>query len=187
MKYLNLILCCLFIQSCSDCTNVYFTENDKTWFVNYDVGDKLIFKSQYNDYDTILITNKILKEPQGECKPFVSNFDKEYARVDYQIKKDTFEIVKGYLIQINANEELEDSSPVIRFLDLEYSNYDNILPKTEQSELNTDWKNIYTFNRDNCPYYNTRFGLTEFEWDKVHGLVSYKNENDEKWILLKKE
>lgn len=166
---------------------MYFTENDKTWFTNYEVGNKLIFKSQLNDYDTIFITNKVIKEPKGECNLFVSNFDKDFVRIDYKIKKDSFKIVEDYFIQINANEKLEDASPVIRLLGLEYSSFDNTLPKTKQSDLNTDWKNVYTFNKDNCPYYNSRFGLTEFEWDKVYGLVTYMNERGEKWTLIKRE
>lgn len=189
MKYLILILVCLFIQSCSDCKNVYFTENDKTWFTNYNVGDKIIFKSQLNDYDTIFITNKVIKEPKGECNPLVSNFDKDFVRIDYEIKKDTFKLVDDYFIQIAASENLKDASPVIRLLNMEYSNSRNNLPTPKASELNADWKNVYTFNKDNCPYSNLngRFGLTEFQWDKNYGLVSYKNESGEKWILLKKE
>jgi len=189
MKYLILIIICVIIQSCgSDCTNVYFTENDKTWFNNYEAGNKLIFKSQLNDFDTIFITNKITKEPKGECNPFVSNFDKEFARIDYKIKKDTFNLVEDYFVQINANEKLDDSSPVIRLLNLEYSNYNHYLPKIETSDLNSDWKNVYTFNKDNCPYSNLngKFGLTEFQWDKYYGLVSYTNDKGEKWILIKK-
>lgn len=190
MRHLIIILTCLLLQSCGqDCTNVYFTENDKTWFTNYEVGDKLIFKSQLNNYDTIHITNKIIKEPKGKCYLFVSNFDKEFARIDYKIKKDTFKIVEDYFIQINANEKLKDASPVIRFLNLEYSNFNHILPNTKTSEINADWKNVYTFNRDNCPYSNLsgKFGITEFKWDKVFGLVSYENDKGEKWTLIKKE
>jgi hypothetical protein len=190
MKYLILIFVCLFIQSCdSDCTNVYFTENDKTWFTNYNIGDKIIFKSQLNDYDTIFITNKVIKEPKGECNPFVSDFDKDFVRIDYEIKKDTFKLVDDYFIQIAANENLKDASPVIRLLNMEYSNSRNNLPTPKMSELYPDWKNVYTFNKDYCPYSNLngRFGLTEFQWDKNYGLVSYKNESGEKWILLKKE
>ncbi|WP_028891100.1 hypothetical protein [Tenacibaculum sp. 47A_GOM-205m] len=190
MKYLILIIICVIIQSCgSDCTNVYFTENDKTWFNNYEAGNKLIFKSQLNDFDTIFITNKITKEPKGECNPFVSNFDKEFARIDYKIKKDTFNLVEDYFIQINANEKKKDASPVIRLLNLEFSSFNNILPKTKQSELKTEWKNVYTFNKNNCPYSNLngKFGLTEFEWDKEFGLISYTNEKGEKWTLIKKE
>ncbi|GAB1308601.1 hypothetical protein KH5_12840 [Urechidicola sp. KH5] len=190
MKYLILIIIFVFIQSCSsDCINVYFTANDKTWFNNYEIGNKLIFKSQLNDFDTIFITNKVIKEAKGECNPFVSKFDKDFARIDYKIKKDTFNIVEDYFVQISANEKLENSSPVIRLLNLEYSNYDHDLPKTKLSELNSDWKNVYVFNKDNCPYSNLngKFGITEFEWDKDYGLVSYKNDKEEKWVLIKKE
>ena len=191
MKYLILIFFCLSIQSCAqDCENVYFTENDKTWFTNYNVGEKLIFKSQENDLDTIFIINKVMKEPNGNCKTFVSGgFDREFARIDYKMKKDSLKTIEDYFIQINANEKKKDASPVIRLLNLEFSSFNNILPKTKQSELKTEWKNVYTFNKDNCPYSNLngKFGLTEFEWDKEYGLVSYTNDKGERWILIKKE
>lgn len=191
MKYIILIFFCIAIQSCAqDCENVYFTENDKTWFSNYNVGDKLIFKSQKNDLDTLLITNKVMKEPQGNCKTFVSGgFDREFARIDYKMKKDALNTIEDYFIQINANEKKKDASPVIRLLNFEFSSFNNILPKKKQSELKTEWKNVYTFNKDNCPYSNLngKFGLTEFEWDKEYGLISYENNKGEKWILIKKE
>lgn len=191
IKYLILTIFCFVIQSCTkDCKDVYFTENDKTWFSNYNIGDKLIFKSQLNDLDTIIITNKVVKKPKGNCITFASGgFDKEFARIDYQIKKDSLNLIEDYFIQINANEKMKDASPVIRLLNLEYSSFNNNLPKTKQSRLNSDWKNIYTFNKENCPYSNLngKFGLTEFEWDKKHGLVSYENNKGEKWILIKKQ
>ena len=178
------------MQSCgSDCTNVYFTENDKNWVSEYNIGDKMIFKSQLNNFDTIFITNKIIKKPIGKCNPFVSDFDKEFVRIDYKIKKDTFKLVEDYFIQIAANENLKDASPVIRLLNMEFSNSKNNLPELKESDLNSKWKNVYTFNKDNCPYINLngKFGLTEFKWDKNYGLISYKNENGEEWILIEEE
>jgi hypothetical protein len=119
----------------------------------------------------------------------VSEFDKDFVRIDYEIKKDTFKLVNDYFVQIAANENLKDASPVIRLLNMEYSNSRNNLPIPKASELNSDWKNVYTFDKENCPYSNLngRFGLTEFQWDKNYGLISYENESGEKWILLKKE
>lgn len=68
MRFLTLILIFSQIQSCGpNCEKVYFKETDKAWFSYYNAGDKLIFKSQLNNFDTIFITNIIMKEPIGEC------------------------------------------------------------------------------------------------------------------------
>ena len=84
MRNFILILIFSLIQSCGpNCEKVYFKETDKTWLSNYKPGDTLIFKSQFNDFDTIFITNKIMKEPIGECRLFVNDYVAEYGRVDY--------------------------------------------------------------------------------------------------------
>jgi len=189
MKLSILILLCSIIISCTPkCEKVYFTANDRNWFENYEINDKLIFKSNQNDFDTILITNKELIKPDGECILFASDgYDREYARVEYEIQKDTFKLVQDYFVQIRANEENKDANPVLRLLNIEFSISN--LPKSKPSDLNSDWKNVYRFNENNCPYTNLNgmFGLTEFEWDKNFGLVTYKNNEGEKWILIKKE
>ena len=191
MRYLTTILAILILQSCiPDCKNIYFTENDKMWFTNYNIGDKIIFKSQMGDFDTILITNKILDKPKGNCPLFASGgFDREFARIDYQIKKDTFKLIEDYFVQISANDKLEDASPVIRLFNMEFSTFNNELPTQKYSKINSDWKNVYTFNESNCPHHDLKgkFGIIEFEWDKEIGLVSYSNEDGEKWIFHRKE
>ena len=190
MKSLILILFIALLQSCvPNCKKVYFKETDKTWFSNYEDGDILIFKSQYDDFDTIYITKKIVKQPVDDCKVFVNNYSAEFVRIDYKMKKDSFDLVEDYLIQIAADEKSRDATPVIRLLNMEYSNFEHISLKTKPSELNTKWKSVYTFNKTNCPYTNLngKFGLTEFEWDKNYGLVTYKNEKGESWMLIKKD
>lgn len=191
MKHTIIIFLGFLIISCTPkCENVYFTVNDRNWFDNYEINDKLIFKSNLHNFDTILITNKIIKKPEGNCTLLVSGgYDRAYARIEYEIQKDTFKLIQDYFIQIVANEKKKDASPVIRFLNMEYSNLKNKPPKSKPSDFNPDWKNVYTFNEDNCPYTNLngKFGITEFEWDKTYGLVTYKNENDEKWVLVHKE
>jgi len=190
MKPIILIFSIAILQSCvPDCKKLYLKEADKVWFSNYKIGDKLIFKSQYNDFDTIHITNKVITKPTGDCKVFVSNYMAEFVRIDYEMKKDTFDLIEDYFIQISAEDENKNAIPVIRLLNMEYSNFGHKSLKAKPSEINSNWKSIYTFNKANCPYtdLNADFGLTEFEWDKSYGLVTYKNVKGEKWILIKKE
>ncbi len=190
MKSLILIIFIAIILSCApDCKKVYFKETDKFWFSNYQIGDKLIFKSQYNDFDTIHITNKIVTKPIGDCNVFVSNYIAEFVRIDYEMKKDTFDLVEDYFIQISADDKNRNATPVIRLLNMEYSNFGHNTLKTKPSVMNSNWKSVYTFNKTNCPYtdLNADFGLTEFEWDKSYGLITYKNVKGEKWVLIKKE
>ncbi len=186
MKHLIFIIICLSIISCKpECKNVYFQPNDKIWFDKYNVGDKVVFKSQLNDYDTILITKKFIKKPDGNCILFASGgFDREYARIEYEIKKDTFKLHYGWLVQAVADEN-KDEVPVLRFLNMEFSNQN--LPEKKVSSSNPKWENVYTFNESNS---NTGYGIysiIEFEWDMKYGLVSYKNANGEKWSLERKE
>lgn len=190
MRNFILILIFSLIQSCGpNCEKVYFKETDKTWLSNYKPGDTLIFKSQFNDFDTIFITNKIMKEPIGECRLFVNDYVAEYGRVDYEMKKDSFDLVQNYFIQIAADNKKRDATPVIRFLNMEYSNLMYKPLKSIPSKSNPKWKNVYIFNEKNCPYTNLegKFGITEFEWDKNYGLVTYRNKNGEKWQFIKKE
>lgn len=187
---MKIVLIFLFflVQGCDPCIKVPLLENEKFWFSNYETGDKIIFKSQANDFDTLLITNKVINKPTGECNPLVSNFDKEFVRVDYSMKKDTFRVVNDYFIQLSANER-NKSLPILRLLNIECSSLKSNLLKLKISEVNPNWKNVYTFNRNNCPYmnFNGKFGIVEFEWDKNFGLVSYSNTHGEKWVLFSKE
>ena len=190
MRLLILLLFFLLIQSCGpDCKKIYFKETDKVWFSNYNTGDKLIFKSQLNDFDTIFISNKIMKEPIGKCNLFVNDYVAEYVRVDYEMKKDSFDLVQDYFIQIAADNKNRDATPVIRFLNMEYSNLMHKPLKSNPSKTNPKWKSVYLFNDENCPYTNLagKFRITEFEWDKNYGLVAYENIIGEKWQLIKKE
>lgn len=120
---------------------------------------------------------------------YVNDYVAESIRVDYEMKKDSFDLVQDYLIQIVADNKKRDATPVIRFLNMEYSNYEHKPLNSIPSESNPKWKNVYIFNENNCPYIRPsgKFGITEFEWDTNYGLVSYKNLNGEKWQFIKKE
>jgi hypothetical protein len=172
----------LIISSC--CTDVYFKSEERFWSENYNKGDELIFESNNGDLDTIKITDVIIKIPSGECNPMVSNYDKEFVRVDYQIKKDTFKIHNGWFIQHSAEPEGKPAIPVLRFLNMEYNQWEGSLKESKIELPNNENRNVFVFDKSNCGMnYNQKFGLINLKWNKDVGLISYENSEGEIWVL----
>jgi len=180
-KYLIL---CFVISSC--CTEVYFKPNEIFWFENYQAGEELTFISNNGDIDTVKITNIHIKKPTGDCSPLVSNYDNEFVRVDYQIKKDTFEIINGWLIQHSAEPGSEIALPVLRFLNMEYNQQEGDLKEEIIDFGNREKVKVFVFDKTNCGMnYNQKFGLVNFKWGINEGLISYQNSTGETWLLKK--
>lgn len=184
-EFLTYIILMSTLSSC--CTEVYFKNEETFWYSNYEKGDELVFESTNGDLDTLKITNLVIKKPTGECNPLVSNYDKEFVRVDYQIKKDTFNIHNGWFIQHSAEPENKPALPVLRFLNMEYNQWEGSLKEVEIELPNMKNLKVYLFDESNCGMnYDQNFGLINFNWNKEVGLISYENTHGEIWTLKQK-
>ena len=184
-KMKEFLIFIIFISTLSGCcTEVYFKTDETFWFDKYDKGDKLIFESNNGDLDTVIITNKIIKKPTGECNPMVSTYDKEFVRIDYQIKKDSFKTHKGWLVQHSAETEDKTALPVLRFINMEYNQWEGSLKQSEIQLANKKKVKVFVFDESNCGMnYNQNFRLINFKWSKQMGIVSYENNIREIWRL----
>ena len=181
-ELLSFIIIITILSSC--CTDVYFKENERFWFDNYKQGEQLIFESNRGDLDTVHITAVIIKKPTGDCNPMVSNYSHEFVRVDYMISKDTFETLNGWFIQHSAEPGDKKALPVLRFLNMEYNESEGALKEEEIEISNGQNEKVFLFDDSNCGMnYNQKFGLINFKWHKVRGLVSYENADGEVWKL----
>lgn len=161
-------------------------QNERYWYELYEKGQKLVFKSNCGDFDTIIIVDKIHNLPSGRCNYLVDDTSHEFIRIDYKIKKDSFKVLENYLLQLKAEEGDIKSLPILRLLNMEcgyVSGQDWITTQSifGKREANT----LIKFNKEICGMnFNGRYGLTEFTWDKTKGLVEYRNDEDEVWTLL---
>lgn len=175
-----------FLSSC--CETVPFNPDDKFWFENYSLNDSIIYLSNNNDLDTLVISDVIINEPDGKCNWLeVSQYDQAFARIDYQVTKDSFNTDQNYLIQFSQNPDKENSLPVIRLFNMEF--YEDLqrgrkLIKTQHflKSKNKLLSDCFLFNHQNCELkYGQSFGMVEFIWSKELGLISYKNNQGETW------
>lgn len=185
MIKITLFLISIFILS-SCCTKVYFESGETFWSENYEVGDEIIFKSNRGDYDTLKITNIIHYKPTGDCNILVSNYDCEFVRIDYSIKKDTFLLETGWLVQHSAEPNDKSSIPVLRFLNMEYNESEGPLKIIKIDQGSNPNKEVFLFDNTNCGmHYNQKFGVINFLWSKEKGLIGYENSSGEKWEIEK--
>jgi hypothetical protein len=150
-------------------------------------GDEIIFKSNRGDYDTLKITSKIHIKPTGDCNVLVSNYDCEFVRIDYSIKKDSFQLDTGWLVQHSAEPNDISSLPVLRFLNMEYNEIEGPLKTIKMDQGSNSMDNIFQFDSTNCGMnYNQNFRLIKFIWSKENGLIGYENRSGEIWKIEKK-
>jgi len=183
--------CMIFIwQSC--CKKVPFSQSDKFWFDCYVENSKAIFKSNFNDFDTMVIISKVVNVPDGKCNRLVGEYDQAHANVQYEIKKDSFETDRNYLVQLTQKPGGNKTYPVIRFLNMEFSEYElgvrdlnlRVCPIIGSNFTVVD--SCFVFNSENCGMnYGQPFGLQEIFWSKQYGMISYKNSKGEVWLLYK--
>lgn len=183
-------MCFSIVYGC--CSKIPFSKENEFWYSIYEDGDNIIFKSNLEDFDTISIIKKVINSPDGKCNVFVSEYDEAHARIDYKVKKDTFDIEQNYLVQYTEAINPNSSLPVLRIFNMEFSEYyndgDNLQIINCQS-ISTGWGDeiCFLFNQKNCRLnLSQNFGIIEFVWSKSHGLVSYKNREGEKWEYFKK-
>lgn len=190
MKKLNCLFILFFLIS-SCCKEVPFNPKDSFWYSIYSINDSIIFLSNNHDFDTLVISDVIIKEPEGKCNLLVSSYERAFARIDYKINKDTFSTDQNYLVQFRQEPEGMESVPVIRVFNMEFhqdlqNNKSLIKEKYFLKSKNELLSDCFLFNDQNCELrYGQSFGMVEFIWSKDLGLVLYKNEKGETWEYYK--
>lgn len=162
-----------------------FESEDTFWFEAYKDGDELVFKSNKGDYDTLKIVAVMHYEPKGECNAMVSNYDKEFVRIDYAMKKDTFDVETNWFVQHSAEPD-KKALPILRFLNMEYNEWGGP-PRTITGGQGGGIANeVFLFDSTNCVMtYGQKFGIVNFFWSRENGLIGYENNRGEKWALEK--
>jgi hypothetical protein len=192
-KILLIIIFASTFSSCwifdANCDKVEFEDNEKFWFDKYERGEKIIFESNRGDFDTIFITGKIVNKPTGKCNKLVKEYSSAYARIDYSMKKDSFNELNDYFVQLVAEPNEGRAIPVIRLLNMEFDGNSRIVTtKTFLRNLDKEMNDCFKFDSSNCGMnYNQKSGIVNFIWSKEIGLIKYTNVKGEIWEYLKKE
>ena len=182
-KLIFLFIVIICISSC--CKELYFDEDETFWTDTYENGDKLIFKSDRNHFDTIFITSKTKFTPKGDCNMLVSNYDKEGCVIEYAYKHDTIMSDSDLFIQ-HFKENDGPSFPILRVYGTEFSG-EKLKDTTIILSNNNQLNDCYTF-QSKLQYYNgwSNFNLKTFVWSRKIGLAVLIGQNGEKFELYRK-
>jgi len=173
------------LPSC--CGIVSFKAENQFWYKVFEEGEQIIFKSDQGNYDTLYISAVDESIPTGECNYNVSTDDRAFAKVDYRITREGFELSEDYLVQLTERSPETPGIPVIRWLNMEFHSKagDGLgLQKIDYYPIGTTiaCKDCFLFNARNCGInYDQDFGMVEFVWSKQEGLLHYRHRTGELW------
>jgi hypothetical protein len=184
------ILLLVLLYSCN-CVETYLTKEEKEWFSVYRKGQNIVFKSNKENLDTIVVIEKIETHNNKDCNWIeIGTMQPHIMFITLKSKICHNESYCEGQIFISKDKENEKCVPSFSFLGLlEKSEPKGTLPKPQRIKLTTINK-IYTsayYFEDGINANN--FGnnyLKSFYWDKKDGLIRYEAHDGEVFELLKK-
>ena len=161
---------------------------DKEWVKAYSMGQLIVFKSNFNDYDTFTVNS--IRDFYPECN--------RIERSDFQNQTISIELLHARCslsnklnckveLEITKEDEREAAVPFLRVFDLGYSpsefkKYSKVLPVT----LSTT-KKLYS---SSLIFLQNELSegeyIKEFYWDKKDGLIRYTTSKNEVFELFSK-
>jgi len=189
-KNLLLLLLVIFFYSCN-CVETHLTVDEKSWFSVYEKGQKIIFKSNRGNIDTIEVAEKIETHGNKDCNWIeMGRIQEHIMYIELKTK-----VCHNYSycdaeISISKDSEDKNAFPSFRIFGLYFSKlYQKIEPQIVSVKLvnsNKIYSSTYHFesgvNADgygiDCP--------KSFYWDKNEGLIKYELNDGEVFELLKK-
>jgi hypothetical protein len=178
--HIFVLLIALTFESCifSDCEKLDLVNEDIEWFEPYEINQKLFFKNQFNDIDSMIVYDKSLKYTQ--CNKFELSeyqYQKAYLRINDLNESN---LARNNKIQITFTQKEKKDLSLKNFV--VYGYYFNIHDlNTELNDTIIDLKHFnkdkvkcYVFESKNSPAYgHSTSKLNKFFWNKEKGLVKY--------------
>lgn len=188
---LILIILSLVILSSCNCVETHLTKDEREWFLTYEKGQNIIFRSNQGNLDTIVVTEKVETYGNKECNWFeIGTIQNNMINVVLKPKKCRAEFYCEGGISIDKDHLNEKCFPGFRLFGLMYSkSYQKNYPSLEKIKLTTNNKiypSAYCFEDGvNANNFGNNY-LKSFSWDKKEGLIRYETHDGEIFELLKK-
>jgi hypothetical protein len=196
MKIKNTLLLILFtiiLSSCNfcNCVETHLTEDEKSWFSAYEKGQKIIFKSNLGNLDTIEITKKVETYGNKDCNWFeIGRIQNNIMSIEFKPKVCHNESYCDGGMYIGKDDINKKAFPTFILFGLTQKNgLKYLVPKQENIKLITTSKTysqVYHFEKGvNAKSFGTN-PPKSFYWDKKDGLIKYETKDGEVFELLKK-
>lgn len=179
------------LSSCGKCIETHLTIHEKEWFCVYKKNQNIIFKSNLNHLDTIVVTEKIETHNNMDCNYYgIGPMQPHVMYITLNSKICHNESYCDGGIFISKDQADKIFFPSFRLFGLYYSKINpEILDKEEWLILNTSQKkysHVYIFEDGiNAKNFGNNY-LKSFYWDKKEGLIRYDTSEGEVFELLKK-
>jgi hypothetical protein len=189
------------MQSCGlpYCKKFQLENEDLLWLTPYEKGDMIIFRSELDRLDTILITDKDITNPSNTCifdlrgcnwmegdNEFKASAGFEFIFIhDTVVQKNGIDL--GGIFRIKKHEKNRPALPELSLCEL-YSRKNTIYKDTSIFLLKKQIVDCLVLHRDECDIGESQpqLGIKSFVWSKRHGLVQYTIETGEKFKYFKK-
>ena len=182
----------MILISCScKCIKTNLTKDEKQWFSVYKKGQKIIFKSNLGNLDTLSVTDKYESYGNKDCNcNEVGTIQNNMMNIDLQSKicHNNSYCISG--ISISKDQIDQKCFPSFNIFGLYFSQiHKETLPTEQWLILKTSGKkcsHVYIFEDGiNAKNYGNNY-LKSFYWDKKEGLIRYDTSEGEVFELLKK-
>ena len=161
-----------------------FSEEDMKWFLPYKNTETIIFRSERNEFDTIIFLKADTNVSSTRC--FQSGFyNTRTMKVTYQLTAGSYHKFaerkewqeNERLMYIEKNSSRNRTYTEICFLGIIYSG-----KELEDNVRRVDF-NTYFFDGRKATYsrINIREGITHFTFDTDHGILEYTDERNVNW------
>ncbi len=184
MKKICIFLLCIFLMtSCVYWGMYHFGDDDLVWLTPYDEGDTILFRSETDEMDTLIVNEKYVKDTYW---PFMENEARNVMEAYGFLDIDVIHQMQLTRSSVSITKKDGDSLAVlIAFV--------HRVQECEQSELRMEKIEIDgVFYSDACLCKGKDFSSPNdikseyFIWSKSKGLLQYKYLNGEVYTFYKK-
>ncbi len=188
-----ILIMALALKSCTfgSCAKLDLVKEDIEWFETYKINQKLFFKNQFNQIDSLIVYDKSLRFTQ--CNKFELSeyqYQKAYIRINDLNESN---LARNNKIQVTFTQKEKRGLSLKNFI--VYGFYFNIHDlNTELNDtlinlkhLNKDKVKCYVFESKNSPAYgHSNSKLNKFYWNKEEGLLKYVINDTLEYEIFKK-
>jgi hypothetical protein len=186
-NYLLSFLMSILICACR-CSQTELTASEKEWINAYRENQILIFKSDLNHFDTLVV--KIKRNFYSDCNMLETGSVKFHI-MSVNLEPKTCPDTNYCVVTISIEKENQNTPalPFIRAFALEYS------PHIQSDQLTGTNITLSTSHKsyDSCYIFESSLNTTSaginylisFVWDKRDGLIRYTNKRNETFELVK--
>jgi len=172
------------------CIQTHLTNEERKWFSVYEKGDRIIFKSNLGNLDTLIVTNVTNDFTNKDCNRMVGKFQQEFISVKFQPKsRDTMKLYSGGEIDIYKSNQDQYAYPSFKIFGLDYDDVEqqhNFISEKIKLLSNDKSYFVYSFKENvNAANYGNGY-LTSYYWNMDNGLIRYILRKGEIFDFVKK-